>query len=145
MFPPVSALVAMSLVVADRALVMVAALLLLLMMLPVEELLLWKVSAATRMPMSSEGEAIPGDTDVAGEVTVGDSRDAEATPSMREWERCGRREKGVRLDRTEAEWLGFTVASLVDCEGECREGCAGSLWPREMKGIWMEEREEEFW
>lgn len=145
MFPPVSALLATSLVVADRALVMVAALLLLLM-LSEEELLLSYVSAATRLPLSSEGGTVPGGADVVGVAVVGDSRDADGMPSVREWEREVRRENGVRLDRTEAEWwLVFAVASLVESEGECRGRRAGSLWPREMKGIWMAEREEEFW
>ena len=83
MFPPVSALLATSLVVADRALVMVGALLLLLM-LSEEELLLSYVSAASRMPLSSERGAVAGGTDVVGVVVVGDSRDAEGMPSVRE-------------------------------------------------------------
>lgn len=117
-FPPFSALFATSLVVADRALVMVAAVLVLLIFSD-EEPLLSYVSAATRLPFSSEEGTVPGGTDVVGVVVVGDSRGAEAMPSVREWERCGRREKGERLHRTEAEWwLGFTVASLVESEGE---------------------------
>lgn len=140
-FPPVSALLATSLVVADRALVMVAALLVLLM-LSEEELLLSYVPAATRMPLSSEGGAVHGGIVVVGVVVVGDSRDAVGMPSVRECEREVRRENGVRLDRTEAEW---TAASLVESEGECRDRRAVSLWLREMKGIWMAEREEEFW